>query len=322
MDTATTETEVPVEQSVDDKLAAKFGLDEQEPQAQAPEPEAVEATPETDELLPEEIQAEEAPSDDEVEITHNGQKKRLKKQEALELAQKGFDYTVKTQQVAEQARLIEQQKRAVKARESAFEQTLEAAASVKAIQAQMEPYQKVDWVALAQSDPNAYPQHHANYQRLQMSLQQAQAQLQQVGQQAQSVVQASEQIDRQMALNQLYDLVPQWKDSERFAKDRTRVLENLKAYQYSEGRLTQYLDDPSFVAMARDAALYREALRSRADGKNKVPVAPAVKPGAAPARATPKQQTQEVIRQLHQAKDPARKEALLDEALARKFNLR
>lgn len=307
--------------SLDDKIAAKFGFAEEK--AETP-PESTEqsASTEDDELpeVPEETTAPE--STDEWEIKHNGEIKRIKRDEALELARQGYDYTQKTQSLAEERKIVEQQKQALAAKEQLMSQVIEGAAEVRAIKAQMQPYESVDWVALAQSDPQSYPQHHANYQRLQNALYQAQGKLHSIGQQAKAVEQATQDIDVQAAVKRMYDLVPAWKDQERFKKDRERIISDIKGRGFEDSKVNGYLMDPAFIAMARDAMLYREAVKSRADGKNKVPTAPPVRPGAAPARTSADQEKQSVIKQLHAAKDPERKKALLDEALARKFNLR
>jgi hypothetical protein len=314
--------EQAAETSFDDKLAAKFGFAD-EPVTPAPESTEKSASEDGADELPEVTDDDSAPvSDDEWEIKHDGQIKRVKREEALELARQGFDYTQKTMSLAEERKLVEQHKQALVVKERLMSQVIEGAAEVRAIKAQMAPYESVDWIALAQSDPQSYPQHHANYQRLQNSLYQAQGKLHQIGQQAQAVEQATQDIDMKSAVKRMYDMVPAWKDQERFKKDRERIVSDIKERGFEEARLNGYLMDPSFIALARDAMLYREALKARSDGKNKVPSAPPVRPGAAPARASADQEKQSVIKQLHAAKDPARKKALLDEALARKFNLR
>ena len=321
MEIETGTPETAPDTSFEDRLAAKFGFGEEK---QPPVPESTEesASADGDEELPEITDDTTALPDDEWEIVHEGQSKRVKRDEALKLAQQGYDYTQKTMSLAEERKLVEQHKQALVVKEKLMSQVIEGAAEVRAIKAQMAPYESVDWVALAQSDPQSYPQHHANYQRLQSALYQAQGKLHQIGQQAQAVEQATQDIDMKSAVKRMYDMVPAWKDQERFKKDRERIVSDIKERGFAEDRLNGYLMDPSFIALARDAMLYREALKARSDGKNKVPSAPPVRPGAAPARTSPDQEKQAVIKQLHAAKDPARKKALLDEALARKFNLR
>ena len=125
---------------------------------------------------------------------------------------------------------MEQLKQALTAREQLMDQVIEGAATVRAIQAQMQPYANVDWVALAQSDPTGYPQHHANYQRLQNALYQAQGQLQQVGQKAKAVSDVAQTLDTQSLVKRMYDLVPAWKDQERFKKDRERIIGDIDPF--------------------------------------------------------------------------------------------
>ena len=322
MDNQPAQVETPAEQSFDDKLASKFGFGDEPQETTQPETDTSAPT-DSDDELPEVADDDNATtSDDEWEIKHNGEVKRVKREEALELARQGYDYTQKTMSLAEERKTVEQLKQALTAREQLMDQVIEGAATVRAIQAQMQPYANVDWVALAQSDPTGYPQHHANYQRLQNALYQAQGQLQQVGQKAKAVSDVAQNLDTQSLVKRMYDLVPAWKDQERFKKDRERIIGDIKSRGFDDAKVNGYLMDPSFIAMARDAMLYREALKSRSDGKNKVPQAPSVRPGAAPARTTVEQEKKAVIKQLHEAKDPARKKALFDEALARKFNLR
>ena len=323
METQTTTEQAPVEsQSLDDKLAAKFGFGPEEPEQQAEQPEAEEATPDvaSDELSPEDIPAEEAPSD-EWELNHNGQKKRVPKDEALKLAQMGFDYTQKTQALAEERRQIEQAKQAIQARQQLQPQLIQAAAVVQALQAQIKPYAELDWVALAQNDPQGYPQHHAAYLKLQQSYQQAVEQYKQVETQAQNVEHFISEQDRQAAARKLFELVPQWTDEKRFQAERPKVVEYLKENGVTDEELSR-LYDPRVVAIARKAMLYDEAIKNRGQAKNQIKQAPPVKSGPVQARPALTEQKREIIKQLHQAKDPARKKALLDDALAVKFRLK
>lgn len=323
METLATTPEAPAVESasIDDKLAKMFGLSE-EPEPPA-EQEAPAATPDDpDALSPEDVPADDLPSDDEVELNYNGQKRRVPKDEAVKLAQQGFDYTQKTQALAEERRALEAQKQALQARAQATPQLIKAAAVIESLQSQLQPYQNVDWVQLAQNDPAAYTQHHANMQQLQAKLQAAFQNYQQVDSQTQALDHQMTEQDAQAARRRMLDKVPAWQDPEKFARDRERLWKHLQEREFDDGRLKQYLWDPEFLAMAREAMLYREALSNRAQAKNKLQAAPAVKPGAAPARTTPAQEKAEVIKQLRQAKDPGKKKALLDEALARKFNLK
>src|SRR3990167_6221305 len=58
----------------------------------------------------EQLEAEEEPVEEPLEeITHNGELKKLTKTELKELAHKGYDYTNKTQQIAEERKHLEDQ---------------------------------------------------------------------------------------------------------------------------------------------------------------------------------------------------------------------
>lgn len=311
----TTTAEAPVEASLDDKIAAKlFGSEPEEAPA---------ATPPTD---PEELSSEELPSDDpasdEWELNHNGNKRRVPRDEAIKLAQQGFDYTQKTQQLAEERKLVEQQRAAVEARARITPQLIKAGAAIEALQQQIQPYANADWVQLAQQDPSNYAAHHATYQRLQDSLRQAIAQFQQVESQSQALDQVVSDADIESAKKRMFEKVPAWQDRQRFEKDRERLFGHFQEVGFSDKDLKGFLLNPEFIVMARESMLYREAMKNRQVAKNQIPQAPAVRPGAAPARVTPQQEKQEVVKQLRQAKDPAKKKELFEEALARKFNLR
>ncbi len=322
METQPTTEQAPVESpSLDDKLAAKFGFGPEESEQQTEQPEAPEATPEaaSDDLRPEDIPADE-PSD-EWELTHNGQKRRVPKDEALKLAQQGFDYTQKTQALAEERKQVEAVKQALQARAQLQPQLVKAAAVIEALQAQIKPYAEADWVQIAQNDPAGYPQHHAAYQKLQMSLQQAVEQYKQVETQAQNIEHHISEQDRQAAARRLFEMVPQWTDEKRFQAERPKVIEYLKENGVTDEEISR-LYDPRVVAMARKAWLYDEAMKNRGQAKNQIKQAPPVKSGPVQARPALVEQKRELIKQLHQAKDPERKKALLDDALAAKFRLK
>ena len=108
--------------SVEERLSALYARSEPataEPEPKQPKaapeakPETVdEAPPESDEPTPEDIPDEAEPSaqpDDQnaFEIVHNGTQHRLTREETIKLAQQGFDYTTKTQALAEKSKVID-----------------------------------------------------------------------------------------------------------------------------------------------------------------------------------------------------------------------
>lgn len=308
--------------SIDAKIAEKFGFAEhKEPEADAqPEPETSETEiPEGDELKPEELAAE-APAD-EWELSRNGQKVRVPRDEAVKLAQMGYDYTQKTQALAEDRRALEQTKAAVAARAELTPKLIQAAAKVEAAHEALQGYANVDWVALAGQDPTAYPQHHANFVRLQNQLQQAQSGFQQVWGATQKTDQAINEADLVKARTDMLERIPQWRDDKRRVAEQQKVVGYLESEQLSAEEMAR-ITDPRFVAIARKAMLYDEAIKNRGVKQDAIKQAPAVKPGVAPPRVTTQTQKADTLKQLHQAKDPTRKKALFDEALALKFGLK
>src|SRR5689334_4841341 len=79
--------------------------------SQAVNPAEQSSDPVTDELTPDDLPAETQPAQsqaDEFEIVHNGTQVKLTRDKAIELARQGFDYTQKTQALAEQQRQVQQ----------------------------------------------------------------------------------------------------------------------------------------------------------------------------------------------------------------------
>lgn len=114
---------------------------------------------------PEEPEPEEAPEPLE-EINWNGEVKKLTKTELKELAQKGFDYTQKTQQLAEQRHQFEAQAKAVQQSIALQNQQIEVIAQVKAIDGQLAQFKDVNWHQLAENDPVGYLKLNQTYRDL------------------------------------------------------------------------------------------------------------------------------------------------------------
>ena len=151
--------------SVDERLERFLGVSNE---PKAPEVKGGdEPTPDTpaDELAPEDIDGEQPvdTEEDSLELNHNGEIKRVSKEEARKLAQMGLDATQKWQAAAEATRQNQEFHQALQARLSIHPQIIDAAATLKSVQAAIEPYQKVDWVRLSQEDPIAYSQHRAQF---------------------------------------------------------------------------------------------------------------------------------------------------------------
>src|SRR5574343_1014230 len=162
-----------------DPLERMIGiLDEEEGDPTGDDPANEE--PDAEAEVTEETEEEEAPKAEELEtIVHNGEEKQLTKAELKELAQQGFDYTQKTQQLAEQRRYVEQQEQYVRQQAQFAAQFTDQIAQAKAIDSQLTQYKAVDWsawaeqvVQLSQSDPYQAQGEMAKYQAAQQRYQQ------------------------------------------------------------------------------------------------------------------------------------------------------
>lgn len=309
--------EVTQAEAVDARLERFLGVSDE---PAAPGDREARATPDlpADELAPDDIEPGDEPVDEEgyLEFQRNGETKRVSKEEARKLAAMGFDATEKWQAAAEAQRQNTEFRQALNARLSIHPQIIDAAATLKSVATALQPYQQVDWVRLSQDDPIAYSQHRAKFDQLREVYGQAAGTFQNVAQQAQNIEQ---QIDQGALVQQAriaMEKLPEWRDPQRRAADQGRI----RQYLLTEGIADQELNmltDARHLVIARKAMLYDQAMRAK-QGRQ-VQDSPSLRPGAAPPRASERVKTGEIIKQLHQAKDPDKKKGLLDAALERKM---
>lgn len=125
----------------------------EEEQEEGAEEEGAEEEEPTEESGPEDKPAEETE-----ELIWNGEVKKVTKAEYKELAHKGFDYTQKTQQLAEERRTAEARNKAEREEIALEKDQIEALVSVKAIDAQLDQYKAINWQQLEEQDPLRYLQ--------------------------------------------------------------------------------------------------------------------------------------------------------------------
>jgi hypothetical protein len=268
----------------------------------------------TDELTADDLPDENSPATaqpttDAFEIVHNGTQHKLSREETIKYAQQGFDYTQKTQALAEQARQVQDRLARVAAIEQVQPQLLEAQGTVQALAAQLQRYQAVDWVALATNDPLEYPKVRAQFDQLQNAYQQAAHQYQQVRGQIdeQRAVVNQQTLERQKEL--LPQLVPAWKDPARFKKDAAE----LRSYLIERGAAPEEVDTLNSalgVAIAYESMQYRRLVQQKTEKVKQLRTAPPVtRPGAAPAPGSAKaernQELRERVRKTGDIKDGA-----------------
>jgi hypothetical protein len=279
-----------VEQSAQDRmeslLAAGFLEGEQEQE------EAQETAPEVEQ---EEVEGEEAKGDSQEEtaeagtlkLTHNGEEIEVPIAEAKNLAQQGYDYTQKTQKLAEERKAVELQTQALKAQEEAIKlqaQTQQAfikeIAKVTVIDEQIAQFEAVDWNALSDNDPVQAQKLYIQYQQLQNNRTRTITEIQQKKQQLdqQQALQAQSRLEQAKA--DLLKAFPDWN------ADRAKELrETAQTYGFSEQEISN-VTDPRTVKLLADAAAYRKLQSQKVNVTNKVQAKPAVvKPGTKDQKA-------------------------------------
>lgn len=317
-------TQAPDSSSFEDKLAAKFGLDEP---TQAPAEQKTEAPSATSGDAEPEIDVE-VPADDQpqtegewLEIERKGEKRRLSKEEAAKFASMGFDYATNTEALKAEKALFLKHKEAYEAKAKVTPEVIEARANVVAVERALAQYNGLDWTQLAQNDPIQYTQHRAQFDALRDAHQQASYQFHQSLTQAQKVEQTITEAELVQQRQRLYELAPELRDSQRMQAEVGRIHKFLQEIGADDKSLHMVSSSADAFSIVRDAMRYRAAVKARAEKQSAQPE-PSMRPGAAPQRQSPVTQKAETIKALHQAKDPDRKKALLDQALALKFGLK
>lgn len=320
---ATNPVEVAQPLTLDDKIAAKFGLDDGPPETE--EQATQEATPETEESeeASEEPQIEdegEAPPTEEfVEIKHNGEVKRLSKEQLRDYASKGFDYESKMVEIKAERQKAQEYANAVKARESLVPAIVDHVAEVKAFENALKAYGNVDWVKYSNDDPIQAFQERQKFDQLVNGYNTAQQKANEAIQQHSQAEKAMSEAELDAERKALRDKVPAWKNQENYNKEWPEIV------KWAESRLGEaefqkvlpFMNSHLLSYFLRSTWKYEKALEASKSTKPAVPGMP--KPGSPSPRLSKSEAIKEGIKKVHQAKDPKARAALLDEVIARKF---
>jgi hypothetical protein len=222
------------------------------------------------------------------------------------------DYTQKTQAVAERERMValHQQRQQI---EGAFQQSVsQEQIQLHQLEAAIKQYENVNWQQL-DTDTLVRTKHQLDSirdqrdqvkQALDGKRQQFEAQVQDLTRQA--LAKANEVLQR---------AIPKW---------GPEVQRDLMSYGQNEGFTDVELGsirDPRLIKTMWKAQQWdklqagKTVAAKRASG-----VPPVLKPGAAKPVASPQAQYADTVKQLHQAKDPERKKALLDKSIDLKLD--
>lgn len=125
-------------ESIDRMLGFLGGEDEEEEQVEQPEDEEGNSTEEdAADDDSEEVEPDAEPEVEYLELVVNGEQVKKSKAETVELAQKGLDYTQKTQQLAEERRNAQAELNAKAQVLQLREQVFDKAAEAKSLEAQL-----------------------------------------------------------------------------------------------------------------------------------------------------------------------------------------
>lgn len=280
------------EQSPEARMMALLGAEEpesEEEQQAAPEQEGADA-PEVGTLTSEDQEEDQQEDDEEpprmLKIKHDGQDIEKPETEVIELAQKGFDYTQKTQQLAEERKSIEEFTQNLRQQEELVRQQfhtqaalIEEIAKVTAIDQQLAAYNGLDWQALSNADPVEAQKLFFAYNQLQTQRGQAVNEVQQKQQvltHAQQEALAAKTLEGKKVLERD---IPGWN-----ADKVKAVVETARQYGFNDSEIST-LVDPRQVKVLHDAMQWRKLQASKPVTDKKVSNAtPQLKAGAKDAK--------------------------------------
>ena len=273
-----------VEQSVEERMM-DF-LEAEEKQSEEPESED-EASAEAETNEESEEEGDEAEQPDEVQeeftLSWNGETHRKTKEEVIALAQQGFDYTQKTQALAEVRKSFEAERaQAVESLQSQAQMQQQLAdhiGEVKAIERQLAEWDKVDWQALIDADPVEAMKADRNYRTLQNQHQKAVQGYQYAAMQFEQARNANMQEVLSKEYNAMLAAIPEWGDSNKAESERQELRSFLMKEGFNEREIGSVADHRS-IKIARKAMLYDKLMASKPQTEKRVEKAPkAVKSG-------------------------------------------
>lgn len=269
------------EQSVEDRMLAFLDVEvtpEEEEQLAAPEAETEEEPAATEEDQAEEEQEAERV----IRLKHDGVEIDKPESEVITLAQQGFDYTQKTQRLAEDRKVVETMAQAIKEQETSFRQQVEVQAAliqeiaeITAIDKQLGQYQNLNWQQLSDSDPVEAQKLFFAYNQLQVQRGQVVTAINTKGQELSNVQNHVRAKQLELGRQKLEKEIPGWNNEMAKEAAATGV-----EYGFSHEELST-LTDPRAVKLLHDAAQWRKMQASKPVVDKKVATAsPTVKPGA------------------------------------------
>lgn len=223
---------------------------------------------------------EEAKDDEEVTLKHDGQEVKVKKSELTELAQKGYDYTKKTQALADERRTLETERESIQHSRAEVEQTQTRA--VEDLRAIVNFAQSIIGepppISLAQQDPSLYLVQRQQHDAMKDKLAQAQQALGLATKQLEAERQRQTAEKQAKTERVLIDTLPGWKENPKQKFEETAKY--LTALGLDGPRAGTAALEPAFWVLATKAMAY-DALKDKSTSKATTPPPKTAKPNSA-----------------------------------------
>ena len=248
-----------------------------EAESEATEPELTESE-ET-----EEVTEQESSEDKYYPIKLDGEDMEITLDEALQGYQRQSDYTKKTQALANERKQVEAEKEALSRQREQYKQNVDRLVQEQ----QSQQPDETDWDKLYEEDPLQWMKQKEDVRSKKekmFELQQEQFRLQQQQSQEQQA-QMQEYLTQQQKA--LVDTIPEWKDPEVMAKEKSEIRNYAKSIGYSDQELSQIYDSRAVFALR--AGMKASGLSS----KGKVKLRPAKEAIRAVTPGTAAQQPRE-----------------------------
>jgi hypothetical protein len=279
---------------------------------EVPEPE------EGDSEEPAEDSQEQPEEDPKLKLKRGDEEVEVSAEEAKNLAQQGWDYTQKTQKLADDRKQVEAYAQALKAQEQSLREqaTMQQAyikdiAKVESLNDQIAQYEKVDWNALSDSDPVQVQKLWIQYQNLQNQRTQASNEIQTKHYQLQTAQEQQRSVALEAARADLLKTFPDWGEAK-----ATELRETAKSYGFSDQELSG-ITDPRTVKVLADAASYRKLQAQKPNVTNKITgKPPVVKPGSKDTKqSAARQEVGELKKTFNKSRTTQNAAALLERML-------
>jgi hypothetical protein len=271
---------------------------------------------ESDQEVTEELEGDEAPEeysdDDSVEdsdeepaqdeprmakIKVNGEELELSEEELINYAQQGVDYTKKTQQLAEQRKLVEQEAHAIiEARQlrDAYAERLQALSQVLSAQNQAE-----DLEALKENDPVGYAVKVAEMQQQEKQLNAVRAEQQRIAQEQQAEYEMQRQQFIAQQADYLAKALPEYADPEKGEKLRGDMRKFAKSIGFSDEELSNVIDSRHVMTLYK-AMQYDKLQQAKPQVTKRVSEAPKTLKSGNGVKATDTDKVKRAKQQLRQ----------------------